>query len=429
MTPDLPESPRPAMGSRIDPYVGQYASRARGMVASEIRALFAVASRPEIVSLAGGSPFVSALPLDAVGDMVGRLIASRGHDALQYCTAQGDVKLREQICEVMSLEGIRAHPDDVVVTVGSQQALDLITRIFVDPGDVVLAEAPTYVGALGAFATYQAEVVHVAMDESGIIPEALAAAISRLSAQGRRVKFLYTVPTFHNPAGVTMADPRRIEVLRICEQAGLLVVEDNPYGLLGFEGEPVRPLRAHTRDGVVYLGSFSKTIAAGLRVGWAVAPPAVRDRLVLAAESAVLCPASFAQLTVREYLATQPWREQVKAFRELYRERRDAMLEALAAAMPPGCGWTRPGGGFFVWLRLPEGIDAKAMLPRAVSSRVAYVPGTGFFADGSGNGYARLSYSLPDPSQITEGVRRLSEVINRELTLRETFGSALRRDG
>jgi 2-aminoadipate transaminase len=429
VTPDLPESPRPAMGSRIDPYVGQYASRARGMVASEIRALFAVASRPEIVSLAGGSPFVSALPLDAVGDMVGRLIASRGHDALQYCTAQGDVKLREQICEVMSLEGIRAHPDDVVVTVGSQQALDLITRIFVDPGDVVLAEAPTYVGALGAFATYQAEVVHVAMDESGIIPEALAAAISRLSAQGRRVKFLYTVPTFHNPAGVTMADPRRTEVLRICEQAGLLVVEDNPYGLLGFEGEPVRPLRAHTRDGVVYLGSFSKTIAAGLRVGWAVAPPAVRDRLVLAAESAVLCPASFAQLTVREYLATQPWREQVKAFRELYRERRDAMLEALAAAMPPGCGWTRPGGGFFVWLRLPEGIDAKAMLPRAVSSRVAYVPGTGFFADGSGNGYARLSYSLPDPSQITEGVRRLSEVINRELTLRETFGSALRRDG
>jgi DNA-binding transcriptional MocR family regulator len=399
------------------------------MVASEIRALFAVASRPEIVSLAGGSPFVSALPLDAVGDMVGKLIASRGQDVLQYCTAQGDLNLREQICEVMSLEGVRAHPDEVVVTVGSQQALDLITRIFVDPGDVVLAEAPTYVGALGAFATYQAEVVHVAMDESGLIPEALAAAISRMSAQGRRVKFLYTVPTFHNPAGVTMASQRRLEVLRICEQAGLLVVEDNPYGLLGFEGEPMRPLRAHTRDGVVYLGSFSKTIAAGLRVGWAVAPPAVRDKLVLAAESAVLCPASFAQLTVREYLAIQPWREQIKAFRELYRERRDAMLGALAATMPSGCGWTKPGGGFFVWLRLPEGIDAKAMLPRAVSSRVAYVPGTGFFADGSGTGYARLSYSLPDPSQITEGVQRLSEVIDRELTLQEAFGSVLRRDG
>ena len=399
------------------------------MVASEIRALFAVASRPEIVSLAGGSPFVSALPLEAVGDMVGGLIASRGQDVLQYCTAQGDVTLREQICDVMSLEGVRAHPDEVVVTVGSQQALDLITRIFVDPGDVILAEAPTYVGALGAFTTYQAEVVHVAMDESGIIPEALAAAIDRLAAQGRRVKFLYTVPTYHNPAGVTMAGARRLEVLRICEQAGVLIVEDNPYGLLGFEGEPMRPLRSHNRDGVVYLGSFSKTIAAGLRVGWAVAPPAIRDKLVLAAESAVLCPASFAQLTVREYLATQPWREQIKAFRELYRERRDAMLQALTATMPAGCGWTKPHGGFFVWLRLPDGIDAKAMLPRAVSSRVAYVPGTGFFADGSGHGYARLSYSLPDPGQITEGVRRLSEVIGRELAIQEDFGSVLRHDG
>ena len=417
------------MGSRIDPYAGQYASRARGMVASEIRALFAVASRPEIVSLAGGSPFVSALPLEAVGDMVGGLIASRGQDVLQYCTAQGDVTLREQICDVMSLEGVRAHPDEVVVTVGSQQALDLITRIFIDPGDVILAEAPTYVGALGAFTTYQAEVVHVAMDESGIIPEALSAAIDRMATQGRRIKFLYTVPTYHNPAGVTMASARRLEVLRICEQAGLLIVEDNPYGLLGFEGEPMRPLRSHTRDGVVYLGSFSKTIAAGLRVGWAVAPPAIRDKLVLAAESAVLCPASFAQLTVREYLATQPWREQIKAFRELYRERRDAMLQALTATMPAGCGWTKPHGGFFVWLRLPDGIDAKAMLPRAVSSRVAYVPGTGFFADGSGHGYARLSYSLPDPGQITEGVRRLSEVIGRELAIQEDFGSVLRHDG
>ena len=250
-----------------------------------------------------------------------------------------------------------------------------------------------------------------------------------MAAQGRRIKFLYTVPTYHNPAGVTMAGARRLEVLRICEQAGLLIVEDNPYGLLGFEGEPTRPLRSHTRDGVVYLGSFSKTIAAGLRVGWAVAPPAIRDKLVLAAESAVLCPASFAQLTVREYLATQPWREQIKAFRELYRERRDAMLQALTATMPAGCGWTKPHGGFFVWLRLPDGIDAKAMLPRAVSSRVAYVPGTGFFADGSGHGYARLSYSLPDPGQITDGVRRLSEVIGRELAIQEDFGSVLRRDG
>jgi DNA-binding transcriptional MocR family regulator len=408
----------------MDPYVDQYAARAKGMVASEIRALFAVAARPEIVSLAGGSPYVSALPLDVVGEMIGRLVAEHGAEALQYCTAQGDAGLREMICEVMGLEGITAHPDEVVVTVGSQQALDLMTRIFVDPGDVVLAEAPSYVGALGAFAAYQADVVHVAMDAAGLIPEALSETIARLTAAGRRMKFLYTVPNYQNPAGVTMADDRRHRIMEICRNVGLLVIEDNPYGLLGFEGEPPRALRADDPDGVVYLGSFSKTFASGVRVGWAVAPPAVRDKLVLAAESAVLCHSSFAQLSVREYLATQPWREQIKDFRELYRERRDAMLDALSTLMPPGCEWTRPAGGFYVWVKAPVGINTKAMLPRAVSSRVAYVPGTGFYADGSGSEYMRLAYCLPEPVRIREGVRRLASVLDAEMGLRDTFGPA-----
>jgi 2-aminoadipate transaminase len=410
-------------GSRIDPYFDQYAERARGMVASEIRALFAVTARPEIVSLAGGSPYVTALPLDAVGNMVGQLIADRGSVALQYCTAQGDVGLREKICEVMSLEGIRAHPDDVVVTVGSQQALDLITRIFVDPGDVVLAEAPSYVGALGSFAAYQADVVHVAMDDDGLIPEALEDTIHRLTAAGRRIKFLYTVPNYQNPAGVTLAAQRRPRILEICQAAGLLVIEDNPYGLLGFDGEPMRSLRADDAEGVVYLGTFSKTFAPGVRVGWAAAPPAIREKLVLAAESAVLCHSSFSQLVVGEYLATQPWREQVKAFRELYRQRRDAMLDALDAQMPDGCRWTTPAGGFYVWLELPEGINAKAMLPRAVSSRVAYVPGTGFYAGGGGTDHLRLSYCFPPPDRIREGVRRLASVIEAEIDLCATFGA------
>jgi 2-aminoadipate transaminase len=410
-------------GSRIDPYVGQYAERARGMVASEIRALFAVTARPEIVSLAGGSPYVTALPLDVVGDMIGHLVADCGSVALQYCTAQGDAGLREKICEVMSLEGVRAHPDDVVVTVGSQQALDLITRIFVDPGDVVLAEAPSYVGALGSFAAYQADVVHVAMDDDGLIPEALEEAIRRLTEAGRKIKFLYTVPNFQNPAGVTLAPGRRHRILEICQATGLLVIEDNPYGLLGFGGEPLRALRADDPEGVVYLGTFSKTFAPGVRVGWAAAPPAIRDKLVLAAESAVLCHSSFSQLAVREYLATQPWREQVKDFRELYRQRRDAMLDTLSAQMPDGCRWTTPAGGFYVWLRLPEGIDSKAMLPRAVSSRVAYVPGTGFYADGSGTDHIRLSYCFPEPDRIREGVRRLASVIEAEIDLRATFGA------
>jgi len=412
-----PDSP----AVRIDRYIGQYADRAKGMVASEIRALFAVAARPEIVSLAGGTPYVQALPLDIVGGMVGDLVAGHGAQALQYCTAQGDAGLRERICEVMSLEGVEAHPDDVVVTVGSQQALDLMARIFIDPGDVVLAEAPSYVGALGAFAAYQADVVHVAMDDDGLIPEALEQAMAAVAASGRRAKFLYTVPNFHNPAGVTLSAARRPRILEICQRAGLLVVEDNPYGLLGFDGDPMRAMRADDAEGVVYLGTFSKTFAAGVRVGWAVAPPAIRDKLILAAESAVLCHSSFAQLTVREYLATQPWREQIKDFRELYRARRDAALDSLTRMMPSGCEWTRPAGGFYVWLRLPDGIDSKAMLTRAISARVAYVPGTGFYADGSGAQFARLCYAFPEPDRIREGIRRLASVIEGEIQLRQDF--------
>jgi len=409
-------------GSLVDAHVGRYSARAKDMAASEIRALFAVAARPEIVSLAGGMPYVTALPLDAVGDMAGQLVAQRGAAALQYGPAQGDPALREGICEVMALEGIRAHPDEVVVTAGSQQALDLITRIFADPGDVVLAEAPSYVGALGTFASYQAQVVHVPMDDHGLVPEALGESLARLRGQGRRVKFLYTVPSFHNPAGVTLSAPRRAEVLGICQRAGLLVIEDNPYGLLGFDTEPLRALRADDAHGVVYLGSFSKTIAAGLRVGWALAPAGIRDKLVLAAEAAVLCNSSLTQLMVGEYLAGQPWREQIKVFRELYRERRDAMLDTLGAVMPEGCRWTRPGGGFYVWLRLPPGLNSKSMLPRAISSRVAYVPGTGFYADGGGAEYLRLSYCFPGPARIREGIRRLAEVIGAEAEIRATFG-------
>src|SRR5689334_98476 len=211
--------PAHSHGSLVDAHVGRYAARAKDMAASEIRALFAVAARPEIVSLAGGMPYVTALPLDAVGDMAGRLVAQRGAVALQYGPAQGDPALREGICEVMALEGIHAHPDEVVVTVGSQQALDLITRIFVDPGDVVLAEAPSYVGALGTFASYQAQVVHVPMDDDGLVPEALEETITRLAAAGRRIKFLYSVPTFHNPAAVTLAAGLRARILDICRRS------------------------------------------------------------------------------------------------------------------------------------------------------------------------------------------------------------------
>ncbi|HEY8450709.1 MAG: PLP-dependent aminotransferase family protein [Micromonosporaceae bacterium] len=414
-------------GTTLDDYTDRYAQRVRGMTASEIRALFAVASRPEVVSLAGGAPYVSALPLDAVGEMMRQVAVDHGVHSLQYGIGQGTLELRERICEVMAESGITgevgASPEDVVVTVGGQQAIDLVARLFLDPGDVVLAEGPTYVGALGAFQAAQAEVVHVAMDDDGLIPEALEEAIRRVAASGRRAKFLYTIPTYQNPAGVTLTEQRREQVLDICERAGLLVVEDDPYGQLGFTDEPPAPLRARRRDGVFYLSTFSKTFAPGLRVGWVLAPPAVREKLVIASEAQILCPSAFAQAAVTAYLSNMPWREQLKVYRELYRERRDAMLSALADLMPAGTTWTRPDGGLFVWATLPGGLDAKAMVPRALRERVAYVPGTGFFADGSGSTHLRLNFSFPTPDRIREGVRRLAGVIEQELELREMFGT------
>ena len=394
------------------------------MAASEIRALFAVASRPEVVSLAGGMPFVQALNLDTMADTVQRVISERGAQALQYGSGQGDVRLREQILDVMEPVGVTAHPDDIVVTTGSQMALDLVTRVFCDPGDVVLVEAPSYVGALGVFASYQCDVVHVTMDGEGLVPAALEASIAAVQASGRRVKMIYTIPSFHNPAGVTQGAQRRIENLQVAQRAGVLVLEDDPYGLLGFDGEAPRAMRADDETGVIYLGSFSKTIASGLRVGWAVAPHGVREKLVLAAESAVLCPSNFSQLTVSEYLATQPWREQIKIFQELYRERRDALLESMESLLPAGTTWTTPSGGFYSWVTLPNGLDSKAMLPRALAALVAYVPGTGFYVDGSGRHNLRLSYCYPEPDRIREGVRRLASVVRAELDLTTTFGTS-----
>ncbi|HEX6969666.1 MAG TPA: PLP-dependent aminotransferase family protein [Micromonosporaceae bacterium] len=415
-------------GTTLDDYSDRYARRVRGMTPSEIRALFAVTSRPEVVSLAGGAPYVSALPLDAVGEMVGRLALERGATTLQYGIGQGALDLRERICEVMALGGIDvasgASPDDVVVTVGGQQALDLVARVFLDPGDVVLAEGPTYVGALGVFQAAQAQVVHVPMDDEGLIPEALEQAVAEVRRTGRRAKFLYTIPTFQNPTGVTLTEERRERVLDICERVGLLVVEDDPYSQLSFDHVAPAPLRARRRDGVFYLGTFSKTFAPGLRVGWVLAPPAVREKLVMANEAQILCPSAFAQAAVATYLAEMPWREQIKSFREIYRERRDALLAALADLMPQGTAWTEPQGGLFVWATLPDGLDAKAMLPRAVAARVAYVPGTGFFADGSGAGHMRLNFSFPPPERIREGVRRLAGVMEQELAVRKVFGSA-----
>jgi DNA-binding transcriptional MocR family regulator len=410
-------------GTNLDPWYDSYADRTAGLSASEVRALFAVASRPEVVSLAGGMPYVSALPRELVTGAIDRVMADGGAMAMQYGSGQGTPAIREHIMQIMAMEGIRGSADDVVVTTGSQQALDLVTRLFVNPGDVVLAESPSYVGALGVFKAYQADVVHVAMDEHGLVPEALREAIAGVAARGGRIKFLYTIPNFHNPAGVTLTWARRVEILEICRSAGILVLEDNPYGLLYFDQPAPQAMRSIDDEGVIYLGSFSKTLAPGFRVGWALAPHAIREKLILANESATLSPNSFGQFVITEYLDQADWRGQIESFRGLYRERRDAMISALGEYLP-SLSWNVPDGGFFVWVGLPPELDSKAMLPRAVKELVAYTPGTAFFADGQGRQNIRLSFCYPTPESIRTGVARLAAVVNGELDLVRTFSSA-----
>ena len=416
----MAETNETRQGTNLDPWFNHYASRSAGLSASEVRALFAVASRPEVVSLAGGMPYVRALPESLVNGALEKVMSDNGPMAMQYGSGQGVPALREQILEIMALEGISASVDDVVVTTGSQQALDLVTKLFIDPGDVILAEAPSYVGAIGVFRSYQADVVHVLMDENGLIPEKLREAIADVKASGRTIKFLYTIPNFHNPAGVTLSAERRPEILEICQSNGILILEDNPYGLLSFEEDVPLAIRSLNEDGVIYLGSFSKTLAPGFRVGWALAPHAIREKLVLAAEAAILCPSSFSQMVISEYLSQADWKGQIETFRGVYKERRDAMLEALEEHLPD-LSWNVPNGGFYIWCSLPENLDSKAMLPRAVTELVAYTPGTAFFADGGGRQNIRLSFCYPTPENIKIGIRRLATVIRGELDLLADF--------
>ncbi|HSK90322.1 MAG TPA: PLP-dependent aminotransferase family protein [Euzebyales bacterium] len=406
---------------QLDPYRSRYARRAHGMTTSEIRALFAVATRPEIVSLAGGMPFTAALDPEAVTAVTEMVIRESGATALQYGGGQGVDALRERLVDVMAAEQVRVHPDDLLVTNGGQQGLDLLAKLFCNPGDIVLAEGPSYVGALNAFASYQGYVIHLAMDGEGLIPEALDDTMAALQQAGRTAKFLYTVPNHQNPAGVSMSAARREALIERAQRYDLLLIEDNPYGLLDFKGEQQSCLRTLDPERVIYLGTLSKIFSPGVRIGWVAAPPPVRRKLTLLKETADLSQSNLTQYVAERWLATQPWLDQVKDFRELYRERCDAMLEELALEMPDDCSWSVPTGGFFVWFRLPEGMDSKDLLPSALRARVAYVPGRAFYADGSGDREMRLSYCFPPSERIREGVRRLAGVIRDQAELRQAF--------
>ena len=407
-------------GNNLDSWLDAYAARAETLAVSEVRALFSVVSRPEVVSLAGGMPYVAALPQELLAKAYHDLMAKKGNLAIQYGGGQGDLVLREQIRELMALEGIQSSVEDLVVTTASQHGLDLLSGLFLDKGDVVVAEGPSYVGALGIFRHYEADVEHVYTDHDGMSPEALQETITKLKAQGRKIKFLYLVPNFANPSGVTLSAERRPRILEICKREHILIIEDNPYGLLYFDKPVPDALRAVEEEGVVYLGSFSKILAPGFRVGYVLAPPAIRDKMVLAQESALLCPSSFTQMMISEYLANADWKGQIDTFRGVYKERKDAALAAMHEFLPD-LHTTRPDGGFYLWITLPDGVDSKAMLPLAVKELVAYTPGTAFYGDGTGQNKLRICYSYPTPDRIKLGIKRLANVINLQTELLETF--------
>jgi 2-aminoadipate transaminase len=393
-----------------------FSERAANIRQSAVRDVFDISMRPGLVSLAGGSPYLQSLPLDRLAATAATIIADEGLTALQYGSGQGTEELRTQVCEVMEAEGILdALPQNVVITAGSQSAQDVATKVFCNPGDVVLVENPTYVGALNTFEAYQVQVETVEMDSAGLVPDLLEAKIRALQAAGKSIKFLYTIPNFNNPSGITLAAERRQQVVDICRKANILVLEDNPYGLLRFDGEPLAPLRAANPADVIYMGSFSKIFAPGLRIGWALVPEHLQRRYYLASEAVTLCPPTLNQMLVSAYLRDYDWRGQIETYRGLYAERCRAMLAALEEHMPAGASWTSPEGGFFVWVTLPESVDTYPLLKKAIDAGVVFIPGAAFTPSAEPSNKLRLAFSAVPPDAIAEGVRRLAPVLREAI--------------
>ena len=406
----------------IERYAALFASRTKVMKSSAMRDLMAVTARPEVISLAGGLPDTSTFPPDTFAAVAQRIAAESCAKALQYGPTEGLDGTKACIAEVMAAEGMRVDHEDMIVTTGGQQVIDLVTKTLIDPSDVVIAEGPTYPGAVPVFSSYQADVVQIDMDADGMRVDLLEDTLDRLERDGRRPKFIYTVPSFQNPAGVTMSQARRRRLVEVAHERELLVLEDNPYGLLRYEGEAPTPLLS--LDGgvyVMYLGTFSKILSPGIRLGWVVAPPPVLEKINLGKQAADLCTSTLSQLMVQAYFEESRWRDYVESLTEVYRARRDTMLDALAEHFPRQAEWTRPAGGLFIWATLPDFIDTTDLLARALRDNVAFVPGEAAFLDGRGRNAMRLNFSGSDEDAIREGIRRIGEVVTEQVELYGTL--------
>ena len=418
-TPSQPQRRRAHTRTRdLERYAGLFAERTTVMRSSAMRDLMAVTARPEVISLAGGLPDTSTFPPQSFAAQMTRIAQESAADALQYGPTEGFEETKDCILQVMGAEGMTPDAEDVIVTTGGQQAIDLVCKTLVDPGDVVICEAPTYPGAVPVFCSYQADVVQVECDDEGMRIDELEALLERLAAEGRRPKFVYSVPSFQNPSGVTLSLERRRRLVELARLHEILLVEDNPYGLLRYSGDPLPPLyQLDGGDYVIYLGTFSKILSPGIRLGWAVAPPPVMAKIVLGKQAADLCTSTLTQYFVREYFAEGRWRQYIEELCELYRGRRDTMIAALREHFPAQATWTEPEGGLFLWATLPSYIDTGDLLAKALRADVAFVPGQSAFVDGRGASSMRLNFSGVDDGEIREGIRRIGKVIAEQVEL------------
>lgn len=370
---------------------------------SVIREILKVTERPGIISLAGGLPSPDTFPVEAMREATARVLHDHPREALQYAASEGFAPLREWVAAEMSEQGMNVEPDQVLITTGSQQGLDLVGKVLVDAGCKVAVESPTYLGALQAFNPCEPHYLAVACDDEGPLPDELAAA--------RDARFLYALPNFQNPSGRCIGSERRDQLMNAAHAMGLPVVEDNPYGELWYDAAPPWPLASRWPEGTVYLGSFSKVLAPGLRLGYVIAPPPLFPKLLQAKQAADLHTPSFNQRVVHEVIRGGFLHQHVPTVRARYKAQRDAMAASLQAHLPTGCRWNTPRGGMFFWIELPDVIDATAMLPRAVALGMAYVPGAAFFADHARANTLRLSFVTVPPAQIDQGVRLLAKAI------------------
>jgi len=404
-------------------YEALFAARTRGMKSSAMREMMALTERPDVISLAGGLPDTSTFAPELYAKLMAQVAATSTARALQYGPTEGMAAAVDCIVEVMAAEGTAIDPANAIVTTGGQQVIDLVCKALIDPGDVIVAEAPTYPGAVPTFGAYQAEVVQIEIDSDGMPIDELEAVLDRLAGEGRRPKFIYTIPNFQNPGGVTMSLPRRRRLIEVARERELLILEDNPYGLLRYEGDALPTLYSLDASGglssdlVIYLGTFSKILSPGLRLGWAVAPHAVLEKLNLGKQGADLCSSPITQLFVSAYFAERgseshpprpAWIEYVERLRDLYRRRRDVMLESLAEHFDGRASWTQPEGGLFIWATL-DGVDTTDLMGR--SKGVAFVPGRSAYMDGDrGSSSMRLNFAGVPDDDIREGIRRISAI-------------------